>query len=91
MVMMVVVMMMMFLLRASHPTLSTPRPAAALTKATGKLVSRTICDSMQNNGHSKIRYSLSFLCPQSRFKFVIELGQTYRIENLLNKNTILHT
>lgn len=42
-VMMVVVMMMeMFLLRASHPTLSAPRPAAALTKATRKLVRRTI-------------------------------------------------
>lgn len=64
MVMMMVVMMMeMFLLRASHPTLSAPRPAAALTKATSKLVSRTICDGMQNNGQSKICYSLSFLYP----------------------------
>lgn len=64
MVMMVVVMMMeMFLLRASHPTLSAPRPAAALTKATSKLVSRTIYNGKQNDGRSKIHYSLSFLRP----------------------------
>ncbi|EFN87315.1 hypothetical protein EAI_06085 [Harpegnathos saltator] len=34
MVVVVVVMMKMFLLGASHPTLSAPRPAAALAKAT---------------------------------------------------------
>lgn len=36
--MVVVVMVKMFLLGASHPTLSAPRPAAALATTTGKLV-----------------------------------------------------
>jgi len=84
MVMMVVVVVMMremFLLRASHPTLSAPRPAAALTKATSKLVvSRTICDGIQD-GHLMIRYSLTFLCPSIKFPIavyiVVELGKKY--------------
>ena len=33
-VVVVVMVMMMFLLRASHPTLPTPRPTAALIKST---------------------------------------------------------
>jgi len=60
-VVMVVMMMEMFLLRASHPTLSAPRPTAALTKAMSKLaVNRAIYTDVQEDDHSKVRYSPFF-------------------------------
>jgi len=72
-VMMVVMMMEMFLLRASHPTLSAPRPTAALTKAMSKLaVNRAIYTDVQEDDHSKVRYSpFSYLLSPTKLPFMI--------------------